>query len=229
MASHDSVLEDLGLRIAGGHLVSGTVLTLAGLEEHYQVSRTVIRETIRVLESKMMVESKRRVGITITDMHQWRVLDPVLISWRLRGESAHQQLVTLTELRLAIEPIAAQFAALRASEDQRSQLIRHAATMLRLGEDGRGDSQEYIDADTAFHDCLLDSCGNLMLTAIKAPIAGFLRGRHDAGLTPANPSPRALHCHVAAAAAISRGNGDAAEQQVRGYVETVLAEVRSST
>lgn len=227
MASHDSVLDDLGLRIAGGRLAPGTVLTLAGLEEHYKVSRTVVREAIRVLESKLMVESKRRIGITVTEMRRWSVLDPGLVSWRLRSEAATQQLISLMELRLAVEPAAAKFAALRASEDQRAEINRQANVLLRLGEQGAGDSEEYLLADIAFHDCLLDSSGNLMLAAIKEPIAEFLRGRQSAGLTPQHPAEKALRSHVETAAAIVRGDSESAEQYVRGYVETVLAEVRS--
>ncbi|WP_258933023.1 GntR family transcriptional regulator [Nesterenkonia pannonica] len=59
------------------------MLTLAGLEAEYRVSRTVIREAVRVLESKSMVESKRRVGVTVTSMSRWSALDSTLISWRL--------------------------------------------------------------------------------------------------------------------------------------------------
>ncbi|MDZ5077813.1 FadR/GntR family transcriptional regulator [Nesterenkonia sp. HG001] len=227
MASHDSVLDHLGRRIAGGELAPGTVLTLAGLEDEYGVSRTVIREAVRVLEAKGMVASKRRIGVTVSALRQWNVLDPGLIRWRLRSAARAQQIVALTELRLAVEPAAARLTALRATEDQRAEIGRLAAELKRLGEDGRGDSPEYLAADIAFHDCLLDSCGNLMLTAIREPIAEVLTGRQDAGLTPAHPVHEALHNHVEAAAAIVRGDADAAERHVRGYVEAILAEVRA--
>ncbi|GAA3052282.1 MULTISPECIES: FadR/GntR family transcriptional regulator [Actinomycetes] len=226
MASHDSVLDHLGRRIAGGELAPGTVLTLAGLESEYGVSRTVIREAVRVLEAKGMVASKRRIGVTVAPMSSWSVLDPDLIRWRLRSAARAQQIVALTELRLAVEPAAARLAALRATEDQRAEIGRLAAELDRLGAAGRGDSPEYLAADIAFHDCLLDACGNLMLTAIKEPIAEVLTGRQDAGLTPAHPVHEALHNHVEAAGAIVRGDPDAAEHHVRAYVETILAEVR---
>ncbi|MGC7974494.1 FCD domain-containing protein, partial [Salmonella enterica] len=83
-----------------------------------------------------------------------------------RSAARAQQIVALTELRLAVEPAAARLAALRATEDQRAEIGRLAAELDRLGAAGRGDSPEYLAADIAFHDCLLDACGNLMLTAI---------------------------------------------------------------
>ncbi|WP_286795007.1 FadR/GntR family transcriptional regulator, partial [Microbacterium sp. UBA3394] len=64
-ASHTNVLDDLGVRIAAGELTSGQVLTAAGLEDEYGVSRTVIREAVRVLEAMGMVASRRRVGVTV--------------------------------------------------------------------------------------------------------------------------------------------------------------------
>lgn len=226
-ASHTTVLDDLGRRIAGGDLPPGTVLTLAGLENRYAVSRTVIREAVRVLEAKSMVESKRRVGVTVTPMGRWSALDPVLITWRLESPARAQQLVALTELRLAVEPAAARLAALRASEDARAEIGRLAAVLKRLGESGLGDSEEYLQADIAFHNTLLESSGNLMLTAIKEPIAQMLSGRHHAGLTPGTPVHTSLHNHVEAAGAIVRGDADGAERYVRAYVESILAEVRT--
>lgn len=226
-ASHSSVLDDLGRRIAGGQLPAGTVLTLAGLEEEYGVSRTVIREAVRVLESKTMVESKRRVGVTVTPMNRWHVLDPGLIRWRLESPARAQQLVALTELRLAVEPAAARLTALRASEEARAEIGRLAAVLKELGEAGRGDSEEYLAADIAFHNCLLESCGNLMLSAIKEPIAQVISGRHHAGLTPGVPVHESLHNHVEAASAIVRGDVEGAGNYVRAYVESILGEVRT--
>lgn len=225
--AHDSVLHDLGLRIASGQIPPGTVLTLANLEAHYGTSRTVIREAVRVLESKAMVESKRRVGVTVSPMSQWYVLDPELIRWRLSSEAKAGQLVALTELRTAVEPIAARLAAVRATEDQRAEINRHANVLQRLGSQSRGDSAEYLEADIAFHDCLLEACGNLMFTAIQGPIAEMMRGRHHAGLHPETPVHASLHHHVEAAAAIVRGDAEAAERHVRAYTESILQEVRT--
>ncbi|WP_146338415.1 FadR/GntR family transcriptional regulator [Nesterenkonia sp. NBAIMH1] len=225
--SHDSVLDDLGRRIAGGEIPPGTVLTLAGLEAEYRVSRTVIREAVRVLESKSMVESKRRVGVTVTSMSRWSALDSTLISWRLDSPARPQQLVALTELRLAVEPAAARLTALRATEETRAEMGRLAQVLQTLGNAGKGDTEEYLAADIAFHNLLLEACGNLMLTALREPVAEMLSGRHNAGLTPAQPVEESLHNHVEAANAIVRGDTEAAEKFVRAYCESILNEVRT--
>ncbi|GAB3602379.1 FadR/GntR family transcriptional regulator [Microbacterium aureliae] len=225
-ASHGSVLDDLGARIAGGDVAPGTVLTLAGLEEDYGVSRTVIREAVRVLEAMGMLLSRRRVGITVRDVSHWSALDPRLIGWQLAGPRRGQQLIVVTELRAAIEPVAARLSAQRASDVQRAEILRLAMRLEELGHAGKGDTDEYLAADIAFHDLILDSSGNLMLAAVKSPIATVIAGRQHHGLTPGVPEDEALHNHVETARAIARGDAEAAEHHTRRYVDAVLGELR---
>lgn len=225
-ASHGPLLEDLGARIVSGELAPGTVLTLAGLETRYLVSRTVIREAVRVLEAMGMLRSRRRVGVTVQPAAQWSALNTRLIGWQLAGPARDRELVAVTELRVAIEPVAARLSALRATDDERSRLVGFAQRLEQLGADGRGDSSEYLEADVAFHDLILTSSGNLMLAAVRDPIAAVIRGRSDAGLTPGVPHAEALHNHVQTAAAIARGDAEAAEHHTRRYVEAILTEVR---
>lgn len=228
-ASHDTVLDTLGARIVDGTLATGQVLTTADLEQKFAVSRTVIREAIRVLESMGMVEARRRVGLTIRPPQEWDVLDPRVVVWQLEGPHGAQQLVVLTELRAAIEPIAARLSAVRASDVQRRELQRLASELDALGAAHRGDSDEYLAVDIAFHDLILDASGNLMLAAHKATIAAVLSGRAHSGLTPADPVPGSLSNHLLTADAIARGDADAAEHHCRGYTDTILGEVHQLT
>ncbi|MCR2791521.1 FCD domain-containing protein [Microbacterium sp. zg.Y625] len=225
-ASHGSVTDDLGIRIATGQLPPGSVLTLAGLEEQYGVSRTVIREAVRVLEAMGMLHSRRRVGVTVRPASEWSALDGRLIGWQLRGPGRDRQLVVANELRAAVEPIAARLSAQRATADERERIVGLAARLERLGAEGRGDSDEYLTADIAFHDLILDSSGNPMLAAVKPAVAAVITGRSRAGLTPGVPHSEALHNHVQTAAAIARGDAEAAEHHTRRYVEAVLGEVQ---
>lgn len=225
-ASHSSVLEDLGLRLASGDLAAGQVLTLADLEEHYRMSRTVIREAVRVLEAMGMLESRRRVGITVQPVERWSALDTRLIRWQLAGPLREQQIAAVTELRSAVEPVAARLSAVRSSDFERAEILRLAGLLEQLGTESRGDGEDYLAADIAFHDLILDSSGNLMLAANKPAIAAILAGRSHAGLTPATPDADSLRHHVQTARAIARGDAEAAERHARCYVHIVLEEVR---
>ncbi|TXK19525.1 FadR/GntR family transcriptional regulator [Homoserinibacter sp. GY 40078] len=224
--THRTLLDALGERIAAGELAAGTVLTLAGIEAEYSVSRSVVREAVRVLEAMGLVEPRRRVGVTVRQRIHWHALDPRLIRWRLAGASRNQQIVALTELRLAIEPTAARFAATRAGADEREGILRLARRLDELGQAGAGATDEYLRVDVAFHQEILAASGNLMLAAISEPISEALSGRHALGLTPADPTPESLHDHLATAAAIARGDSAAAESASRSALEGILDEVR---
>ena len=101
--SHSDVLETLGRRIATGELPEGRILTLADLELEHGASRTVIREAVRVLESRGMLASRRRVGITVLPHAEWDAFDAAVIRWNLAGPRRQEQLAMLTELRGAID------------------------------------------------------------------------------------------------------------------------------
>ena len=135
-AMHERVLDAVGVAIAAGELPPGSRLTLEGLQQEYGVSRTVARDTMKVLESMNLVYSRRRVGIVVQRQELWNVFDPKLVRWRLASERRAQQYSSLTELRIAVEPIAAAGAARRASAAERSQLVALAADLRRLGEAG---------------------------------------------------------------------------------------------
>ena len=95
-ALHGNLLTALGTSIVSGEYPPGQVLTLDGVSAQHGLSRSVAREAIRVLESMGMVESRRRVGITIQPSHKWNVFDPRLIRWRLEAGDRAAQLVSFS-------------------------------------------------------------------------------------------------------------------------------------
>lgn len=106
-ALHANLLSTLGTGIVSGELAADQVLTLERLSAEHEVSRSVAREAIRVLESMGMVESRRRVGITVQPSRKWNVFDPRLIRWRLQAGDRTALLASLSELRRGFEPAAA--------------------------------------------------------------------------------------------------------------------------
>ena len=115
---HGHVLETLGPAITAGEYPPGSVLRTDELAQRFEVSRSVMREAVRVLESMHLVESRRRVGVTVRPKSEWNVYDPQVIRWRLAGADRPQQLRSLTVLRSAIEPVAAGLAATSATAEQ---------------------------------------------------------------------------------------------------------------
>lgn len=222
MALHSGVLDTIGLEITCGELPAGHVLTLDRIQERFGVSRTVSRETMRILESMGLVRSRRRVGITVQPTESWNVFDPRVIWWRLAGSGRDAQLRSLTELRIAVEPLAAGAAARSASAEERSRAVELAGQMRTLGEAGELDA--FLELDIAFHSLLLRSSGNEMFGALADVVAVVLRGRTQLGLMPQQPVPEALDLHERVAHAVEAGRGGVAEDAMRD----LLGEVRDA-
>ena len=216
---HSRLLETLGMEITNGQYAAGTVLRLEDLESRFSLSRTAVREVIRVIESMHLVESRQRVGITIQDSTHWNVFDPRVIRWRLDGERRMEQLCSLTELRQAIEPMAARAAAENATKAQRFELLRLSGQLLETGS--AGELIRFLDYDIAFHQLILMASGNEMFAALAEPIAEVLRGRTLHHLMPAKPVPEALQWHIQVAEAISARDSEAAEAAMRAIIGEV--------
>lgn len=216
---HERMLDTLGERIASGHLAPHTRLTLEDLQREFRVSRTVARDTMRVLDSMNLVSSRRRVGIVVQEPSRWNVFDPKLVRWRLASARREEQYSSLTELRVAVEPIAAAGAARRATPAQKAQLAGLAAELRRLGE--AGDLEAFLAADIAFHRLVLRSCGNEMFAALDGMIAEVLTSRTRQGLMPFHPRPEALAAHESVADAVARGDATGAEDSMHDVVSEV--------
>lgn len=210
-------MEYLGALIVGGALPPGTVVSTDRLEQSLDVSRSVVREALRVLEAKGMVASRRRVGVTVQPRDRWQVYDASVIRWRLDSDERPQQLQTLGELRRGVEPVAAGLAATRATAEQCATLT--GAVMAMTGHARAGDLEAYLVADQEFHRTLLVASGNEMLAALGDLVAEVLSGRTHHGLMPSTPNPVAIRLHGDVAQAVLGRDPAGAEQAMRAIVE----------
>jgi len=197
---HARVLNDLGLSIVSGGISPESAILAEQLEERYGVSRSVVREAVRVLQSLGMVSSIKRVGIRVQPMSQWSLYDPLVIRWRLEQAENGRQMRSLTELRSAIEPRAAQLAASHASDEAAGELLALAARMRAVGRSG--DLELFLELDIRFHSLVLAASGNEMFARLDRVIAEVLTGRTNRGLMPSSPHDEALQLHVDVADAI---------------------------
>jgi DNA-binding FadR family transcriptional regulator len=219
---HARVLDRVGLAICSGELPPGSVIRSEEFEERFGVSRSVVREVVRVLAAMGMAESRRRVGVQILPATRWNLYDPQIIRWRLAGGTRVPQLRTLTELRSAVEPAAAALAAERASQDEKSQLMRLAGELWAAGHDG--DPEEFLRADIRFHTLLLAASGNDMFAQLAGPVTEVLVGRSHYGLTPDVPHQEALQLHLEVAASVQRGAAEDARQAVLRILSRTMVE-----
>jgi DNA-binding FadR family transcriptional regulator len=220
---HAQVLAELGPAIASGAYPPGTVLRIDELEQRYGVSRTVVREAVRVLEAMHLVASRRRVGITVRPPEEWNVFDPAVIRWRLAGADRPRQLRSLTMLRTAVEPVAAGLAAVAATPDQCRELTVLAADMAAAGR--ASDLAAYLVHDVAFHRVMLRASGNEMFARLGDVVAEVLTGRTEHHVMFSTPDPEAVTLHVRVAEAVRARDAVAAERLMREICVGALAEL----
>lgn len=217
---HNRVLAVLGPAIATGEFAPGHIFTLERLEREYGVSRTVVREAVRVLESMRLVVSRPRTGVRVRPGQEWSVFDPQLIRWRLTGSGRTDQLRSLTELRAAVEPPAAAAAARRAPAAMREKLVGINEEMLTAGN--AGDLEEFLRLDIEFHRLILQLSGNEMFAGLAGVVAEVLAGRTAYQLMPHHPRPEALWLHTHVAKAVRDGLPKVAEAAMRAIVDEVV-------
>lgn len=222
---HARVLDRFGLEICAGELASGSVLRIEELEDRYGVSRSVMRETLRVLASMGLVASRRRVGVQVLPSTEWNLYDPQVIRWRLASPGRIAQLRSLTELRTAVEPEAARLAAVRAPLNNASELMGLAGKLWAAGQ--AGDTETFLDLDIQFHRLILSSSGNEMFGKLNTLVAEVLSGRTHYGLMPSHPHNEALQLHVDVASAIQRSNPTEAHNAMLRIMQRALSEMSS--
>ncbi|MFK4068987.1 FadR/GntR family transcriptional regulator [Streptomyces sp. NPDC029674] len=220
---HSRVLESLGPAITAGEYPPGSVLRTDELGQRFEVSRSVMREAVRVLESMHLVESRRRVGVTVLPTEQWNVYDPQVIRWRLAGADRPRQLRSLTVLRSAVEPVAAGLAARYATAAQCAELTECALGMVAHS---RGHQLEgYLKHDVAFHRVILNASGNEMFARLGDVVAEVLTGRTAHQVMFEDPDPPAVTLHVQVAEAVREGDAVRAEALTREIALGALEEL----
>ncbi|ALN16338.1 FadR/GntR family transcriptional regulator [Acidipropionibacterium acidipropionici] len=209
-----TVSDELGRRIVDEELPAGRRMTLEAIESEFEVSRSVAREAVKILESLHMVRSRRRVGIEVLDAASWDVLAPRVIDWHLSGRRRAEELTWISELRSGVEPIAARLASTRADPHQCAELT--GAVMGMAAAASGPDLESYLGHDIVFHRTLLLASGNPLIAEHAEVVEAVLRGRTNLLLFVPNPAAIALHREVVDAVIGHRGED--AEEAMRQIV-----------
>ena len=211
------VLDRLGLDLCAGRYLPGQTLPSEGeLCERFALSRIVIREAIKSLAAKGMLEVRRKVGTLVLGPSEWNLFDPDIIAWRAQTSGIDPEMSRdLMELRRIIEPAAARLAALRASAEERAR-VRAALEEMKRAVAGEGD---YVRADLQFHSVILSACGNQFLRHMQNAVAAILRTSFELiSLKPGGPA-YSLPMHEDLCRAVETGNAVAAEKAALSLIE----------
>ena len=171
MSSHDQIAAVLGTEILKGiHRPGANMPPEPELIERFQVSRTVMREVVKTLTAKGFVASKTRIGTRVLDPGNWNYFDADVLAWRVRMGLDDEFRLRLTEVRRAIEPVAAGLAARRRTAADVVTLRDTVALM------GRSDHtrQSFAEADLDFHLTIGAASGNPLMRSMAGVIEAAL-------------------------------------------------------
>ena len=153
--THD-IVQRLGQEIVCGVYGAQNPFPIeAELCKRLGVSRSVLREAVKMLTTKGLLNARPRQGTWVEPETNWNLLDPDVLRWFLERKFSPTLLLEFTQVRLAIEPMAASMAASLASDEAKAAIVV-ALDRMKAAERGEDDP---LESDIAFHVAILRASG----------------------------------------------------------------------
>ncbi|HEX8779444.1 MAG TPA: FadR/GntR family transcriptional regulator [Rhodanobacter sp.] len=222
---HGQVVQELGRLIVGGEIAPGENLPREELlAERMNVSRTALREAMKVLSAKGLIESRQKTGTRVRDTLHWNQLDADVLAWRCASMPTEDFVEKLVEMREVIEPAAAAAAARR----------RDAAQLARIGTAyeamaAAADLEAWSAADLAFHEAVLRATNNELMTSLFSVIETALGGYFQLSASIAGNFSYSLPHHRKVFDAIRRRQPEVARQAMQKMIADSRSNIRRNT
>ncbi len=163
--------RELGrLIVAGKYTPGGLVEDEVALSERYQVSRSVVRDAVKILVGKGLLEVRRGIGTRVRARAQWGLLDDDVMAWFQSAPPNSDFYRQLMDIRRIVEPNAARWAAERADDADIAEIMATISCM----ESEKGSVEDFILADARFHRAVLRATHNEILVAMEGVIFSAL-------------------------------------------------------
>ena len=224
LSRNSQLAAEIGRRIVSGLYQPGSLLPPeAQLLAEFGVSRPVLREAVKSLESKGMLEARQRRGTTITERSGWNMLDADVLGWIAQSGADPEMLIRLTDVRMIVEPGACMLAA-KSGSDEAIRKVDEAYQRMAAHVD---QPQLFIQADRDFHLALMAACSNEYLAAVGTAISAAL----TVSLQRMNPIPQSnrgsLLLHEPIVRALLRRDGAAAARASQHQLEDAFRRLRT--
>jgi GntR family transcriptional regulator, transcriptional repressor for pyruvate dehydrogenase complex len=215
---YEQIVQQIEESIVQGTLKPGDQLPAEReLAQRFGVSRTAVREAVKALREKGLVEAYSGRGTFITDGTTQAVrqsLDLMVKIGQVEG-STH-----LAELRAILEPEIAGLAAARIDDSELATMREAVAIMDRSNQD----PDAYIEADLDFHLALAEAANNPLILSLLDSIVGLLREqRLRIFRVPGGPERGQVH-HKKILEAVERHDAAAARQAMREHLQQVSSD-----
>lgn len=217
MNKTERLTQLFGRRITQGDFAPGLALpSETELCEQFGASRNVIREVVKVLATKRLIDAQRNRGLFAMPAERWNYLDADVLEWTLEKGSHPSLIRSLIEVRGLIEPVISRWAAERATAvdlvDIEASFNAMAANPTRL--------DVFHEADISFHRAVLNASHNVVMQQLSDAVSALQRAIFDVTFVRDDVNMAlAIQEHRDLFEAIRRKLPDAAEDTSRRMIE----------
>ncbi|MDQ0472157.1 FadR/GntR family transcriptional regulator [Labrys wisconsinensis] len=208
------VARIIGTRIASGEFRPGDTLPIESeLCQAYGVSRSTIREAVKNLAAKRLVEVSPKVGTRVLPFADWNLLDQDVLSWRLNAQFDERIVEDLYEMRQCFEPRACFLAARDGSAEDLDRIRRRYADLVAM----LNQPALAAGAETEFHLAIIAATHNGLFVTIGGAVKTALRVSFS--LTQRSAKTTDLAPYEAVLSAILERRGEAAAEAMRRLLD----------
>ncbi|MGO9075184.1 MAG: FadR/GntR family transcriptional regulator [Terriglobales bacterium] len=218
---YEQIVQQVEDSILNGQLKPGDQLPAErDLAQRFGVSRTAVREAVKTLREKGLVEAYSGRGTFVTNGTSQSMRQSLDLMIRINPQEG---LVNLAELRLILEPEIAGLAARRIEE----QLVTTMREAVAVMDRNLRDPDAYVEADLDFHLALAEAAGNPLILSLLDSIVGLLREQRSRIFNVDGGPERGQFHHKRILAAIEQRDPEAARDAMRAHLKQVLADSSS--
>ncbi|MGI9346923.1 MAG: FadR/GntR family transcriptional regulator [Gammaproteobacteria bacterium] len=213
------IAREIGRRIVAGTYGEGELIEdETNLAERYRVSRTAIRDAVKILSGKGLLEARRGIGTLVKPRNEWMLLDNDVLAWYQSAAPSREFLRQLMEVRHVFEPMAAFWAAQRAGDAD----VDKIRTAFHQMEEEKGSIEDFILADAMFHRAILNSTNNAFMSAIEGVVFSALL----VSINITNQDPRDNNASIPFHRDVAEAIGARDADRARRCMENLLADAK---
>lgn len=218
------IVDALIDEIVSGQLSAGEVIPFeAAICEDFGVSRSVVRDALKVCQEKGIITIRAGIGSVVQDSSAWSVLDPALMAARMQISQGRDRVFDeVIGVRIALESEMARAAAGEVTLKQSEELARQIDFMSTILDN----APAYLEEDIQFHDRVLAISGNGIARAIMNLMADALHEQRKITNEIPGGVAHAHADHVLVFQAIAAGDGDAAAATMRAHLMWAWGKLR---
>jgi GntR family transcriptional repressor for pyruvate dehydrogenase complex len=219
---YEQIVQQIEESVLNGKLKPGDQLPAEReLAQQLGVSRTAVREAVKALREKGLVEAYSGRGTFVTDgtTQAARQSFDLMVKIGQQEGAPH-----LAELRLILEPGIAALAAVRVTEDDLAAMREAVAVMDRAQDD----PEAYIEADLDLHLALAETVANPLILSLIDSIVGLLREQRIKIFNVEGGPQRGQVHHKRILEAVERRDAEMARSAMRAHLEQVREDSKAS-